>query len=176
MISVAGPSLRTLRLGHAHQRRAPNLGAAVAHTAYEPAGARQGDRYRRRPTAVVIKTDQLTRFYGIERGVERLRLEVRRGEVFGFLGPNRVGKIETVTQQPLTVECRGERCNSATVRYLPRRFTVSARRRVGGPRFRESGTDRRVSFRSDVLRTAGLQRRLPGRGPGHGSPYHRRSG
>lgn len=46
--------------------------------------------------ASVIRTDNLTKFYGKVRGVEELTLEVARGEVFGFLGPNGAGKSTTI--------------------------------------------------------------------------------
>lgn len=36
----------------------------------------------------VIEASKLTKFYGKSRGVVDLDLEVREGEVFGFLGPN----------------------------------------------------------------------------------------
>ncbi len=43
-----------------------------------------------------IETRGLTKFYGSVRGIEDLDLEVRRGEVFGFLGPNGSGKTTTI--------------------------------------------------------------------------------
>ncbi len=44
----------------------------------------------------VITTHDLTRYYGAVRGIEALDLEVRQGEVFGFLGPNGSGKTTTI--------------------------------------------------------------------------------
>ena len=44
----------------------------------------------------VIATDDLTKYYGTDRGIERVNLQVRQGEVFGFLGPNGVGKTTTI--------------------------------------------------------------------------------
>ncbi len=41
---------------------------------------------------VVIRCQDLTKYYGESRGIENLNLEVREGEVFGFLGPNGAGK------------------------------------------------------------------------------------
>lgn len=43
----------------------------------------------------VIKTQDLTKFYGPTRGVENLNLAVEPGQVFGFLGPNGAGKSTT---------------------------------------------------------------------------------
>lgn len=44
----------------------------------------------------VIRTKNLTKFYGKIRGVENLNLEVHAGETFGFLGPNGAGKSTTI--------------------------------------------------------------------------------
>ena len=46
--------------------------------------------------AVPVRTDELTKDYGSGRGVFGLDLEVRRGEVLGFLGPNGSGKSTTM--------------------------------------------------------------------------------
>jgi ABC-2 type transport system ATP-binding protein len=43
-----------------------------------------------------IRTFGLTKYYGSHRGIEDLDLEVRTGEVFGFLGPNGSGKTTTM--------------------------------------------------------------------------------
>lgn len=47
----------------------------------------------------VIKTHDLTMSYGKHRGIIEINLSVKRGEVFGFLGPNGSGK--TTTQRVL---------------------------------------------------------------------------
>lgn len=44
----------------------------------------------------VIKTTNLTKFYGKSRGIEDLTLQVNEGEVFGYLGPNGAGKSTTI--------------------------------------------------------------------------------
>ena len=44
----------------------------------------------------VITADGLTKTFGMNRGVDGLRLEVTKGEVFGFLGPNGSGKSTTI--------------------------------------------------------------------------------
>jgi ABC-2 type transport system ATP-binding protein len=45
---------------------------------------------------VVIRCQDLTKYYGQSRGIENLDLEVLAGEVFGFLGPNGSGKTTTI--------------------------------------------------------------------------------
>lgn len=47
----------------------------------------------------VIQTQDLTVYYGRQRGIKDVDLTVERGEVFGFLGPNGAGK--TTTQRVL---------------------------------------------------------------------------
>lgn len=44
----------------------------------------------------IIKTEGLTKFYGKDRGIEKLDLRVSEGEVFGFIGPNGAGKSTTI--------------------------------------------------------------------------------
>jgi len=44
----------------------------------------------------VIRTTDLTKYYGKIRGVEHLNLEVHRGETYGFLGPNGAGKSTAI--------------------------------------------------------------------------------
>jgi ABC-2 type transport system ATP-binding protein len=43
-----------------------------------------------------IQTNKLTRSFGTLKAVDRLTLEVQRGTVFGFLGPNGSGKTTTI--------------------------------------------------------------------------------
>src|SRR5574341_1189777 len=43
----------------------------------------------------VIETHELTKRYGSQTAVDRLNLQVARGEIFGFLGPNGAGKTTT---------------------------------------------------------------------------------
>ena len=40
----------------------------------------------------IIETHDLTKRYGGQTAVDRLNLQVARGEIFGFLGPNGAGK------------------------------------------------------------------------------------
>ncbi len=45
---------------------------------------------------MVIQTEKLTKHYGSSRGIEDINLSVKKGEVFGFLGPNGSGKTTTI--------------------------------------------------------------------------------
>jgi len=44
----------------------------------------------------VIKTENLTKYYGKARGIIGLDLSVEQGECFGFIGPNGAGKSTTI--------------------------------------------------------------------------------
>ena len=44
----------------------------------------------------VIKTENLTKYYGKSRGIIELNLAVEQGEFFGFIGPNGAGKSTTI--------------------------------------------------------------------------------
>ncbi|HET8980170.1 MAG TPA: ABC transporter ATP-binding protein [Solirubrobacteraceae bacterium] len=44
----------------------------------------------------IIETDQLTKRYGSQRGIDGVSIEVEPGEVYGFLGPNGAGKTTTI--------------------------------------------------------------------------------
>ncbi len=44
----------------------------------------------------VIRTEQLTKYYGRHRGIVDVDLDVQPGESFGFLGPNGAGKTTTM--------------------------------------------------------------------------------
>ena len=43
-----------------------------------------------------IHTEDLTKFYGKQRGVLNVNLDIQQGEVFGYLGPNGAGKTTTI--------------------------------------------------------------------------------
>lgn len=45
---------------------------------------------------VLIRTDRLTRQFGTITAVDHLNLEVKAGEIYGFLGPNGSGKTTTI--------------------------------------------------------------------------------
>ena len=44
----------------------------------------------------VIQTENLTKYYGKNRGIEDVNLKVMAGEIFGFIGPNGAGKSTTI--------------------------------------------------------------------------------
>lgn len=44
----------------------------------------------------VIKLENVTKYYGKNKGIENLTLEVDEGDVFGFIGPNGAGKSTTI--------------------------------------------------------------------------------
>ena len=44
----------------------------------------------------IIRTENLTKFYGKNRGIIDVRLDVHEGEIFGYLGPNGAGKTTTI--------------------------------------------------------------------------------
>ena len=48
------------------------------------------------PTPPVIRTQDLTKAYGELRAIDNLTLELARGDVFGFIGPNGSGKTTTM--------------------------------------------------------------------------------
>jgi len=45
---------------------------------------------------VIVKTEHLTKMFGKLVAVDDLNLEIHRGEIFGFLGPNGSGKTTTI--------------------------------------------------------------------------------
>jgi ABC-2 type transport system ATP-binding protein len=47
-------------------------------------------------TQPVVETNDLTLYYGSQRGIEALNLAIEPGEIFGFLGPNGAGKSTTL--------------------------------------------------------------------------------
>ena len=65
----------------------------VAESACDGGVRRGGGRWRR---ACLIRTDGLSKFYSDVGRWMRCRLEIRRGEVFGLLGPNGSGKTTTI--------------------------------------------------------------------------------
>jgi ABC-2 type transport system ATP-binding protein len=77
----------------------------------------------------IIKTHDLTVYYGKYRGVKNVNLTVEKGEAFGFLGPNGAGK--TTTQRVLLDVIRPT-TGSATIFGLDCHTQgVELRRRVG---------------------------------------------
>ncbi len=78
---------------------------------------------------VAIRTDALTKYYGKQRGLDGLNLEIESGEVYGFLGPNGAGKTTTIR---LLLDVLRPTSGSAEVLGLDPRFQgVELRTRVG---------------------------------------------
>ena len=80
-----------------------------------------------RSTEVVLRTRDLSKQYGTRRAVDRLNLEVYRGEIFGFLGPNGAGKTTTIrmalgliTPTSGSVEILGRDVATHKAQVLPR--------------------------------------------------------
>lgn len=80
-------------------------------------------------TPAVIETEGLTKYYGRSRGLIDLRLQVKRGEIFGFLGPNDAGKTTAI--RLLLDLIRPTRGRARLLGLDPQRDGVEARRRGG---------------------------------------------
>lgn len=77
----------------------------------------------------VIKLNKLTKFYGPQKGVLDLDLEVMPGGVFGYLGPNGAGKTTTIR---LLLDLIRPTSGSASVLGLDaQRDSLKIRRRIG---------------------------------------------
>lgn len=61
-----------------------------------PMSAPQASTAPTRSQEVVLRTRNLTKHYGQRLAVDQLNLEVHRGDIFGFLGPNGTGKTTTI--------------------------------------------------------------------------------
>lgn len=77
----------------------------------------------------LIKTEELTKKFGEEVGVEGLNLEIPRGAIFGFIGPSGCGKTTTVrlllgVYQPTAGEAH-------VFDRQPHHFTQQDRERIG---------------------------------------------
>jgi ABC-2 type transport system ATP-binding protein len=79
--------------------------------------------------AAAIRAERLTKFYGEARGGLDLDLEVRNGEVFGFLGPN--GARKTTTIRLFLDLIRPSSGRAELLGLDTRREAVSIRRRIG---------------------------------------------
>lgn len=76
-----------------------------------------------------IRLNNLTKYYGKQRGVVDLDLEVKQGEVFGYLGPNGAGKTTTIR---LLLDLIRPSGGSASVLGLDARTqSLEVRQRVG---------------------------------------------
>ena len=80
-------------------------------------------------TEPVIRTRDLTKWYGRNRGIEGLDLEVGPGEIVGYLGPNGAGKTTTI--RLLLDLIRPSRGSAELFGLDVRRHGADLRRRVG---------------------------------------------
>jgi len=78
---------------------------------------------------VAIRTEALTKYYGKQRGLDGLDLEVQPGEIYGFLGPNGAGKTTTI--RLLLDVLRPNRGRAEVLGLDPRAEGVELRKRVG---------------------------------------------
>jgi len=77
----------------------------------------------------IIETQDLTFYYGKQRGIKDVNLTVEKGEAFGFLGPNGSGKTTT---QRLLLDVIRPTSGRATIFGMDcRKQGVELRRRVG---------------------------------------------
>ncbi len=77
----------------------------------------------------VIQAQALTKSYGSATAVDRLDLEIEKGDVFGLLGPNGAGKTTTILMiLGLTEPTSG---SIVTAGYNPLRQPLEVKRRVG---------------------------------------------
>ncbi|HEY5641107.1 MAG TPA: ATP-binding cassette domain-containing protein, partial [Dehalococcoidia bacterium] len=80
-------------------------------------------------TAPTIRLEALTKFYGPNRGVEDLSLEIGAGEVVGLLGPNGAGKTTAI--RLLMGLLRPTSGRAEVMGFDTARQSVEVRRRVG---------------------------------------------
>jgi ABC-2 type transport system ATP-binding protein len=78
---------------------------------------------------IIARLDDLTKFYGTQRGIEGLSLEVRAGEVLGFLGPNGAGKTTTI--RLMLDFLRPTRGRVSILGLDPRRDKAALHRQIG---------------------------------------------
>lgn len=76
-----------------------------------------------------VLAEDLTKFYGTQRGIESLDLRVNAGEVMGFLGPNGAGKTTTI--RLLLDFLRPTRGRVSVLGMDPRRDKAVLHRQIG---------------------------------------------
>ena len=79
---------------------------------------------------IVIEMSEVTKRYGAKVAIEKMSLQVRRGEVFGVLGPNGAGKTTTV-ECAVGLAYPGLRHRSGCWDWTRRPIPSCVRQRVG---------------------------------------------
>jgi ABC-2 type transport system ATP-binding protein len=77
----------------------------------------------------IVRAAALTKFYGRQRGIVDLDLEIGAGEVFGYLGPNGAGKTTTI--RLLLDYLRPTRGSASLFGLDSHRDSLAIRRRIG---------------------------------------------
>lgn len=78
---------------------------------------------------IAVLAEDLTKYYGTQRGIDTLNLEVKTGEVMGFLGPNGAGKTTTI--RLLLDFLRPTRGHARILGLDPRRDKAALHRQIG---------------------------------------------
>jgi ABC-2 type transport system ATP-binding protein len=104
-------------------------------------------------TGAAIVARGLGKDFGAIRALDRLDLEVRAGEFFGFLGPNGAGKTTTV--HLLATLLRPSRGTAAVAGHDVVRDSLAVRRRIGLV-FQETTLDRDLSVEENLRFAARL--------------------
>src|SRR3989454_5697089 len=105
-------------------------------------------------TAAAIAASGLGKDFGAVRALDRLDLEVREAEFFGFLGPNGAGKTTTV--HLLATLLAPSRGGARVAGYDVARDGLAVRRRIGLV-FQETTLDRDLTVERSEEHTSELQ-------------------
>src|SRR5438094_2474605 len=122
-----------------------------------PRGTRVAHARRERMTAAAINARGLGKDFGAVQALDRLDLEVREGEFFGFLGPNGAGKTTTV--HLLATLLAPSRGSARVVGHDIRSDGLAVRRGIGLV-FQETTLDRDLTI-DENLRFAARLWNLP---------------
>src|SRR5207249_11566383 len=106
-------------------------------------------------TAAAIAATGLGKDFGAVRALDRLDLEVREAEFFGFLGPNGAGKTTTV--HLLATLLAPSRGGARVAGYDVARDGLAVRRRIGLV-FQETTLDRDLTVGRSEERRVGKER------------------